>query len=306
MLKQRILDTIRFFDLQDWPLTLLELDRFLIADLLELKKKLNSEFELVKFMEATYQHIGTDELLHCLETECLQEVGQWEGFYFLSGRKEVVVRRLKNYAHGILREKLIKKYIPLTRYLPFIRGVSVGGSQAMGQQKPTSDIDLLVFTETGRLWTARTFITFYLQIVGKRRHGKYVANRFCLNHYISGVGSLKFGHDLYNAMEYLRLRPVVNHFNVHEFQQHNVSWILEFFPNAVLSKLTPEKQNPVQNIFEWLLKNAFGNWLENKLMVWQLGKIRKGEFVVAQAEEISFHSKQRKFALLASFFEDQK
>ena len=32
MLKERILSTLKFFDLQDYPVTLLELHKFLLAD----------------------------------------------------------------------------------------------------------------------------------------------------------------------------------------------------------------------------------------------------------------------------------
>src|SRR5205085_4694244 len=114
------------------------------------------------------------------------EVSQLLGFYSLPGRQGLIKERLRNYLHALPRERLISRYSGGFRHLPFIRGVALAGSQAMGDNKPGSDIDLLVVTDKRFMWTARVFITAYLQILGLRRYGNHIADRFCLNHYVAG------------------------------------------------------------------------------------------------------------------------
>jgi len=306
MFKERILSTIQFFDLQDYPLTLLELERFLIADTTSLIENMTEQWELKTANYEEGEHVGVHTILACLDKDLQEQVDQHHGFYFLSGRKDIVTQRLNNYLFVIGREKLIRRYVWFLRHIPFVRGVAIGGSQAMGQQKPTSDIDLLIVTEKNFLWIARTLITFYFQVFGHRRHGRKIANRFCLNHYIAGVGYLGYGYNAYYALEYVRFRPVVYGNTMQIFQEVNSPWIKTFFPNAEDTKKYADSESRVQKFLEKMFKNSFGEWIEEKLQQWQLGRIRSGKFVVADPQEISFHSQERKFALLSRFFKDQQ
>ena len=305
MLKSRILATLKFFDLQNVPLTLLELHRFLIAEPNEVKPKLNSEMELVGEVGQS-KKISVDELLNRLEQECQTEVVCDHGYYCLQGRSQIIKSRLDNYLYGIHRERLIRRFVPLLKFIPFVRGVGVGGSQALGPQTENSDIDLFTITAENRMWIARTLVTLFLQLTGRRRHGKKVANCFCLNHYVAGVRTLPYGHDAYNAMEYFRMRPVVYPNTIKEFQNLNAVWCSEFFPNALPATPSPKKNSRVQLYLEKMLNNGFGDWLEERLQTWQLHRIQRGEFIVAEKGEISFYSKARKLNLLRNFFEFQK
>lgn len=188
MLKERILSTLRFFDFQDYPLTLLELQRFLVTDLEVLKKLIDMQGEIIISNFKKEQEITIDKILECLDSELQNFVENTLGFYHLAGRKPIVQSRLQNYFFGIKREKLIKKYIGGLKYIPFVRGAALAGSQAMGQEKEASDIDLLIITDPKYMWLARTLVTAYFQILGKRRHGRKIQNRFCLNHYLAEIG----------------------------------------------------------------------------------------------------------------------
>ena len=112
---------------------------------------------------------------------------QKNGFYCLKGRAAIIDQRLANYIYGIKRERRIRRFIGGLRFLPFVRRAALAGSQAQGVQKSDSDIDLLIIVEPEFLWLGRTAVTAYFQILGLRRHGKKIANRFCLNHYLAGV-----------------------------------------------------------------------------------------------------------------------
>lgn len=303
MLKNQILSTIKFFDLQDYPLTLLELHRFLISDMQTLRQKIDSQGEVILGdNESEKQVIKTEHLLFCIEQECQDEVQNYLGFYFLSGRKNLVSLRLKNYEYGIYREKLIRRFLGGVRHIPFIRGVALGGSQAMGLQKAVSDIDLLIITEPKYMWLARTLVTAYFQVLGKRRYGKKIANRFCLNHYLAGPKRLDQIRNLYSAMEYGRLRPMVYGDWICEFQSRNAEWIQIFFPNWKPVTKAGEPISKVQRFLERIFTNRFGDWLEQMLKTWQLPRIKKDKFIIVEEDELSFHPNSKQDWLLKGFF----
>src|SRR5574340_1666023 len=98
MLKDRILSTLHFFDLQDFPLTLLELHRYLVANLESIKPTLDEHYELKNIPEAAAREkIPIDAVLQCLDSECSEEVACKSGFYALKNRGQIIDQRLQNY-----------------------------------------------------------------------------------------------------------------------------------------------------------------------------------------------------------------
>jgi hypothetical protein len=302
MLKNRIISTLKFFDLQNYPLTLLELGRFLIADPALLKSAIDENWELINTANDVQAVASLNEILNCLENECRGLIETQKGFYCLAGRQEIINLRWRGFLQGIKRERLIKKYISGLCHLPFVRGVALGGSQAMGLNKPQSDIDLLIITEANFMWLARTFVTVYFQISGHRRHGKKIANRFCLNHYLSMPKAVGREKNLYKAMEYGRLRPLVYPQALEEFQTNNAAWIENFFPNWHVLNQSRQKASGLQKILEPIFKNSFGRWLERRLQSWQIARIKQGEFIFVTTEELSFHPESKHENLLRNFF----
>src|ERR1700722_15882619 len=110
MLKQRILATLKFFDLQDCPLTLLELHKFLVTDLTVIRPYIDEKFELQVIPTIPTIPVPLPDVLNCLITECASEVFSNNGFYCLQDRQEIIGRRLQNYFYGFKREKLIKRF----------------------------------------------------------------------------------------------------------------------------------------------------------------------------------------------------
>lgn len=304
MLKDRILFTLRFFDLQDTPLTLFELHKFLLAGQEELKNNLDEQREAKDLPDnQAASAVSAGEILTCLETECAGETESRDGFYALCGRTHLVSQRLENYQYGIKREKFIRRFISGMRHVPFVRGVGLVGSQPLGLQKKDSDIDLLILVETDFLWLARFFVTAYFQLLGRRRHGKKIADRFCLNHYVAEGKYLTFDRNLYTAAEYLKMRPLVYADKLQKFLGANCRWIKPLFPHAVFSPPKNNKPSFVQNLAERLLKSKLGLWLERQSRNLQKRRLNIGEFIIASDDELSFHPNNRKKQLFQKFFE---
>lgn len=304
MLTERILSTLRFFDLQDVALTAYEVHRYLVSSLESLTPQLDNQFELpVGKTPIPTQKVGLDTVQHHLDQlVASSQIASERGFYALPGRQELISLRLKNYLYGIPRERLIWRYMKFTAHLPFVRGIALAGSQALGLQRPTSDIDLFIFTQPNRMWIARTCLTVYFHLLRIRRHGKKIANRFCLNHYLSNLREVDIERNLYKAMEYTKLRPLVYHQTVLAFQKANQSWIKLFFPNVTFEAIPSKPQSSLQKFFEWFLNNSFGSFLEARLAAVQLSRIKTDKYIFVKDDELSFHPESKHEALLKGFF----
>lgn len=301
MLSTRILATVNFFDLQDYPLTSFEVWRYLISDPQSLKERLGSSYELPQNIPAVKPSVvHFDTLLAGLDILCKEgKLLQKHGFYSI--RLDSIDKRMQAYRYGLRREQLIRRYVRWTKHLPFVRGVSLAGSQALGLQRPTSDIDLFIITDPKFMWLARIFLSVYFQVFGVRRHGSKIVNRFCLNHYIANTREVA-ERNLYKAMEYAKLRPLVYPQATREFQLANQSWIGIFFPHANFNTDVYEPQSAWQKLGELLFNHRVGLWLEKQLGQVQLRRIKQSRLIFVKNDELSFHPKSKQEVLLKAFF----
>ena len=308
MLKQRVLATLRFFDLQDLPLTLFEIHKYLLADLDTIKQHLGKDWEVMDGnLTARIVSPSLGEILICLEQDCGAEVASHRGYYYLRHRGEKFVdERLHGYLYGIKRERIISKQSRNLRYIPFLRAMGLVGSQALGKHAPDSDIDALIIVEPGFMWLGRFFVTLYFQLAGVRRHGGKIADRFCLNHYLAGPKTLKQDRNVYTASEYAKARPLYQAGTLNEFKEHNAGWIRLFFPNVRPLENTKKPQTRLQYALEQVFRNSLGRWLERIAGNYQRRRIHRDQFVVVEDDELSFHPDNRKAQLFAAFFERQE
>ncbi len=303
MLAERIISTLRFFDLQNFPLTAFEIHKYLIADKATLRDKLDSRFELSMEDLPPAPPVHFDTILtqlHILSRE--KRIGAQNGFYTLPGKEKLIQDRARSYLIGLSREKRVQRYLAPTKHIPFVRGISLAGSQALGQQRATSDIDLLIITDPNRMWTARTMLSAWFHIFGVRRHGKKITNRFCLNHYLANPREVDAERNLYKAMEYTKLRSVVGPQHIRKFQRSNENWMRQFFPNITFPVLKSQPTSKIQFFLEKFFNNSLGNWLERTLGNWQQKRIRQDQFVFVRKDELSFHPESKHESLLQGFF----
>lgn len=304
MLAERILSTLRFFDLQKFPLTAYELYQYLIADIPSLKSKLDDRYEIISDGVGPAPAVHYDTILtqlHILSRE--GRIVSKNGFYSTVGNESLISDRFKNYLTGLPRERRIARYLTLAKHIPFVRGIALAGSQALGQQRKTSDIDLLIITDPHRMWTARTLLSIWFHIFGVRRHGQKIANRFCLNHYLANPREVDAERNLYKAMEYTKLRSVVGADQIRKFQRANEVWIRQFFPNVNFPSIKSQPKSRLQILLEKVFNNRMGDWLERRLGQWQQNRIRQDQFVFVRKDELSFHPESKHTALLEGFFQ---
>jgi hypothetical protein len=216
VLSKNILATIIYYDILDYPLTSFEIWKYLAAiDSQVAPEKKCTLFEVVKALE---------------EDEIKKHTAQSMGFYFLKGREHLVLERLERNKISARKIKLIKRIAYILRFVPFVRMIAVTGRVAMKNAKSQSDLDFLIAIKKGRIFTGRFFVTLITHLLGRRRYGKKIANRACLNYYIT-TASLKVDlRDIYSSNEYSFIFPVFGADTFHLFQKENI-WITDFKPN---------------------------------------------------------------------------
>lgn len=268
--EKSIIKTLAYYEaLGQYPLTALELYRYL--------QKENNEQNLPSFY-------GFYTLL--LNNQTLSKnIASKNGFYFLKGNEKFYHERIFRQKIAIAKWKKVKKITFYLAACPYLRGIIVSGSLAFSNTKRGSDIDFLITTAQRRIWTCRTFLSFFLQIIGQRRHGNVIQNKICLNHYIAQNCLLVSLQNLSNAHLYSHLVPLTNYRNFQLFLEQN-SWmakLLFFYPQR--------KQNHLRQVdersflfrtarilgrgLEFLLSKFLGDFLEKRLALWQIKRIRQ-------------------------------
>lgn len=94
--------------------------------------------------------------------------------------------------------------------VPFVRMVGLNGSLAREEAKKSSDIDFLIITKKGRIWTCRAFVTLMTHLTGQRRYGSKVAGRICLNRYQTDKFLEIKPHNHYHYLVFSNLIPLVD------------------------------------------------------------------------------------------------
>lgn len=165
---------------------------------------------------------------------------------------------------------------------PYIRAIFIVGSVGMGNARLESDIDFLIIVKDGRIFMARAILSFVTQIFALRRNNKKVANRFCLNHYLTESNlELPYKNEYDKNLYTNGLKVLFDKDNFYEkFLSAN---------NFGFQKFNFKKSKKYKNY-------KICDFLEKKLKKWQIKKIRnnpltklKKGIIIANNEQMQFH-----------------
>lgn len=284
-----IYNTLAFFDAQDLPLTPLEIRNYL-GETSPLKVR-GDKGELLFEIEKT------------IHSELSGKVEHRDGLYFLPGRQDLVSTRLDRYKISLLRFRKCRKFLSPLRFFPYLRVISISGSLALLNSTADSDIDLFIITKKNRIWLSRALVSLYFQILGQRRYKNHVKNRFCLNHYVCEGQVITEDRNLYTAVEYSSLLPVLGTGELENFWKAN-SWIKEYVSAPAFEKNSyffGFEFSAWQKILEGLLDFTLAPVLNYVLGLYQKHRIRKEDYILVSDQELSFHPGSRGQNILAEF-----
>lgn len=263
---KNILTTIIYYDLLDYPLTSFEVWKYLLT--FDIKNKTNGD---------KGREVSLNDILKELENENLKKVvEEYRGFYFLRGRKKLVVQRLERNKISTKKIKLIRKIVWFLRFVPFVRIVAITGRVAMKNAEAKSDLDLLIVLKKGKIFTGRTLVTILVHFLGKRRYAHKIKDRICLNYFIT-TNSLEIAlKDIFSSSEYSFIFPIFDLRVFSKFQKNNW-WIDNFRENYYLDKVPNGrmvKDSTFSKNIRKLEEKVFNfNFIEKTLEKWEIQRI---------------------------------
>jgi len=284
--RKNLFATIVYFDGMDYALTTFECwQRFLVY---------SGEGERIDFLQS----------LRALKT--LQKMGKIKnknGFWMLNTRSNLGAVRLKKQKISINKLKKVRKYAVFFQLIPYVRGVFITGTLGMKTAARKSDWDVLLVIKRRRLWLGRFLATVFLHLIGKRRHGNKINNRFCLNHFLTEDGMSLEEQNEYTAKELSFSLPLTGGEVWQKFIELNGIWQKKYFPNfekdALAAWILQEKgraSSLVQAVAEFLGEYsglaARGNVFLKKVMI---VKIKRNPNTYLKGADIRYSDRQLVF-----------
>lgn len=296
-MSKRLLATVAFFDVFEMPL----------------------QFEMLRkvlFGESSFNPLELEIALD----EAANELEQKDGYVFLKGKAELT------HKHKITlpwREKLIRKAKRkawIFKSCPFVDFVAICNYLPLGVVEKNSDIDLLVVTRPGRIFTARLFLTMLSHLAGIRRHGEKVEGRFCLSFYLNAENLALYPllikpDDIYMAFWMVALLPVYEHTDIFkQVQKANELWLGKYFenlPERYYENVAASKKKNLSGAFwEFVLKGKLGDWLEKNLQSFFVKRHRRNieelpenASVEVSSFRLKFHNNDKRLFFLEQFKE---
>jgi len=240
-LSRAVLCTLAYADIFDYPLTLLEIHRYLTGVSAPVEA-VNDVLEGDRF----FVRIGD--------------------YFTLPGREEIVSIRIQ-------RERRSRKLMPraiqygrILGALPYIRMVALTGSLAVLNASSVVDFDYMLVTARGRLWTARAFALAFNRLTRLQGY------TLCPNLIISESALEWPLHDLYSARELCQMVLIAGEEVYSRLMRAN-PWVESYLPNAFGNSggLPPKSQAKAptpQRLFERPLRGVLGDRLE----AWEMNR----------------------------------
>src|SRR5687768_140902 len=238
-LSRAVLHTITYADIFDYPLTALEIHRYLTG--------------LSAPMEAVNRALKEEHLF--------MRIGD---YYTLPGRNEIIsIRRQREARSRELMPRAIQ-YGRILGTLPYIRMVALTGSLAVLNVSSVVDFDYMLVTAHGHMWTARAFA------LALNRLTRLQGYTLCPNIIISESALEWPHHDLYSARELCQMVLITGKEVYSRLMQAN-PWVGAFLPNALINSdilLRHDKAPILQNILELPLRGVLGDSFEH----WEMNR----------------------------------
>jgi hypothetical protein len=242
-----ILQTVAYADIFDYPMTIAEIHRYLIAT------------------SATIEAV-TDGIMRLIG----RYVADCEGYICLMGREKIIETR-KRRAH--IAQRLwehAEHYGRVVGALPFVKMVAVTGSLAVDNTDKEGDIDLLIITAPKRLWLCR------LLVIGIVKRGiKRDGITLCPNYFVTTNAMTITDRNPFTARELAQMVPLVG-FDLYNDMRTLNNWSHEYFPNAQTPPARSVTENSVpfrKRVSELFLKTPIGAMLEKWEMTRKIKKL---------------------------------
>lgn len=224
-LQKSLIKTIAYFDLFDFAPTLGEIERWLL--------------------DSSEAPAALSTIRQALDQ--LPQIEQQQGMYYLQGRADLIEKRKQKYIATMNKWRHARKYIRLIALLPGVEAVWFANSVAWCNARQESDIDLMIITSPGKLWTARFWATGLMKILRQRPHEQTHDKALCLSLYMDrdhlNMEQYKIAEqDIHFSFWANQLYPLYDPNNIYkEYQQQN-SWLNTEFAHLYWLEPIPQRE----------------------------------------------------------------
>lgn len=169
-LENSILSTLAYFDIFDYPLTLMELYKWIYR----------------ARTDGSVFPIGLHNISVALQSDRVRgKIETKNGFYFFKGRQEIIQRRLNRFHIAHRKYKKVRIKIRVLSLVPFIRFIGICNSLSYANSAADDDIDIFIITKSGKIWWSRFFVVTLLKIMRARPKRGLSKDKICASFFIS-------------------------------------------------------------------------------------------------------------------------
>ena len=242
-LETAILRTIIYADVFNFPMTIAEIQHFLISETPTTCTQIEHSLQQSSFLQ---------QYLICED-----------GYVVLADRAALIDQRKQREQASDYLWPLAMRYGEWLGRLPYVRMVALTGALAMRNAAAnTDDLDYMIVTEPHRVWLARACAILVVRLVKLR--GIVI----CPNYVLAEDALEQDQKDLFIAHEIAQMIPVYSEELYRQFRAAN-RWADQELPNAqdAFYSGPDESAGGLWSIFkrtaEWLLKGKLGDALES-------------------------------------------
>ncbi|MCF6276232.1 MAG: hypothetical protein L3J07_00090 [Candidatus Magasanikbacteria bacterium] len=293
--KNSVLSTLAYFDIFKHPLESRELYFYLWG----LERKMSYYDFLIDLKEMVEKNL----------------VEFKNGYYFFSGRSDLIKIRESKVRYLDKKMKIAKRGVKLIRFIPFVRAVFVCNTVASSTAGEGSDIDLFIIIKHGRIWLSRFLVIVLFILLRLRITKKKMSNKFCLSFFITDKNldlsrvSIP-GDDIYLAYWISHLIPVYDPDNFLKRIIKENGWVKNILRHFGRARSVGMSWNVNRlkrgfgfvKFFEKIWGTSYGDLLESQSRGLQMSKMRKNKSiqneldnrVVINDEMLKFHENDRR------------
>ena len=297
-LDRAILSTIGYFDQLDYPLTAMEIHKWLFSDI-----------------KCSFENVVARLYLLGSKISCQ------DGLYFLLGREKILATRHDNYLSSIFKNKIVQKWFGYLARVPYVKMIAVCNNFSFNNLKESSDIHLFIVASSGRLYLVRFLLTAITSVLGLRRHDWKIANRFCLSFYLDdqnlNLENIQICHeDIYLKYWINTVLPVYDEGIFQDFCAEN-SWLDDSLSNRYSYNPGLRRRIEIRKMYgkkalEKFLSGKMGDWIEAIFKRIQLAKMSHNKMSLSKENDsrviisdhmLKFHEGDRRLEYLEKFKE---
>ena len=192
--------------------------------------------------------------------------GYTNGYFYLKIAKGLVSSRILRKRNSLKKIQIARKVSRILKKIAFVKMVAITGSLSMFNAKDIADVDLMVITRKGRLWTTRLLSIVLLTLYGikiRRWGDKNEKNKICINIWIdeSSLTWAKNDRNFYTAHEIAQIIPLFDRGEIYQTFLSKNSWLKEYWPNSVkIEKIKKYRKYKKPNVVEETIEKLSFNF----------------------------------------------